>query len=338
MKKLLINIALLFCTFILFFGGIELALRISGLISLKPNPPKIYQSSDIADISYELIANIQQRAYRSTVTTNSLGFRSQELMTAKPTIVVLGDSITFGYGLEDHQTIPARLQEQFSHRNILNAGVSGYNLIQQTATYREKIQKFNPEALVLIFHFNDVEEINMGLAKLDGQGILRSEGWKSTEEECHPITIGVLGLLPGTCWLDRHSAFYIVLKKFVNARHGKKELVRQEDAAQSNAFTENISDEALEQYDVALQKLTTLLPKNLPKLFVIWPERHLHMIARPKLKALLTQHDFIVLDLYEVFGNRAPTLGWDTVHPNAETTERAAEVIGAALEQYQFIR
>jgi len=329
-----VNIGLLLATIFLFFGGIELTLRITGLVSVKPNPPQIYQNSDVPDISYELIPGISRYAYRSTVTTNSLGFRSPELDPQKPTLVILGDSITFGYGLEDNQTIPAHLQTQFPKYNILNAGTSGYNLVQQTAVYREKIQKLEPKALVLIFHFNDVEEVNMGLAKLDSKGILRPEGWKPTEEDCHPITRGLLKLIPGKCWLDEHSAFYSALKKFVNARHGKRELMRQENESQSNAFTENVSDEALDIYTEHLVTLTNLLPTDIPKLFVIWPERHLHMLARPKLKTVAEEHGFAVLDLYDVFGNRARTLGWDTVHPHPETAKTAAEVISAAMEYY----
>src|SRR3990167_8578925 len=104
-KERIINLSLLFATILFFFGGIEVTLRVTGMVSVKPNPPKIYQNSTNPEISYELKPNISERAYRSIVTTNSLGFRSPEIDPNKPLLAFLGDSITFGYGLNDDETI-----------------------------------------------------------------------------------------------------------------------------------------------------------------------------------------------------------------------------------------
>ena len=335
-RDISINLGLLLITIILFFGGIEATLRLTGLVTVKPNPPKIFQQSAISDISYELKPNIAEHAYRSTVTTNSLGFRSAEVDPAKPIVAFLGDSITFGYGLEDAETITSRIQSELPGWNILNTGAPGYNLIQQTAVYREKVKKLDPKAIVLIFHFNDVEEVGLELAHLDDQGILRPQGWEPSEELCAPPETGILALVPGKCWLDLHSALYKGIKKYVNARQGSRDLEQQEQEAKANAFTENIADTNLEQYGIYLAKLRAELPEGLPRLFVIWPERHLHFIARPKLRSLAEANGFHVLDLYEVFGNEAETLSWDTVHPSSRSAEKGAQVIKAALEHYGF--
>ncbi|MBI3332458.1 SGNH/GDSL hydrolase family protein [Candidatus Peregrinibacteria bacterium] len=336
-RDFLINGSLLLGTVVLFFLGIEAALRITGIVTVKPNPPKIYQPSAVPDISYELKPNVSERAYRSTVTTNSLGFRSAEIDPKKPTLAFIGDSITFGFGVEDDETIPARIQAMLPHINVLNTASPGYNLIQQTAVYREKVKKFDPKAAVLIFHFNDVEEVGMELARLDPDGILRSQGWKPTDTACDPTETGILGKIPGRCWLDLHSAFYKAMKKYVNARQGQRDLAAQEQTAKTNAFSENISDDNLNRYGEQLGKLRSQFPEGLPRLFVIWPERHLHFLARPKLKEIARSNGFKVLDLYEVFGNEAETLGWDTVHPSAETAAKGAEVIKAALDHYQML-
>ncbi|MEK7591224.1 MAG: SGNH/GDSL hydrolase family protein [Patescibacteria group bacterium] len=330
-KELFINLGLLLATCVLFFGGIEAALRMTGLVSVKPNPPKIYQPNENPEISYELKPNISERAYRSTVTTNSLGFRGPELDPKKPLLVFLGDSITFGYGLEDDETIPRKAQKALPAWNVLNTASPGYNLRQQTAVFQEKIRKLDPKALVLIFHFNDVEDF--GVAKLDDQGILRPDGWQPTKLECSPVERGLMQWIPGKCWLDMHSAFYIAVKKFVTARQGKKDLKEQETAMEDNSTEEPVTDESLRTYASYLDKLNASLPKDFPKLFVIWPERHMHPRARPKLRALAEQRGFQVLDLYDTFGNKAETLSWDTVHPSAVTAERGAEVIAEALRR-----
>ncbi|MDO8648427.1 MAG: GDSL-type esterase/lipase family protein [Candidatus Peregrinibacteria bacterium] len=335
LRNTVINVSLLLATIAIFFGGIEFALRVTGLQTTKPNPPKIYQSSAIPDIRYELKPSISERAYRSTVTTNSLGFRGPELQEGKQLIAMLGDSITFGYGLEDDQTLPAHLQALLPEFNVLNTASPGYNLTQQTAVFREKVKKLNPTTLVLIFHFNDLEE--SGIAHLDEQGILRPEGWTLEEEQCSPIKTGLMAYVPGKCWLDLRSAFYRAVKKFVTAQQGKRDLQEQEATAQENAFSENMKAESLKAYGETLAKLTALLPRDLPRLFVIWPERNLHFTAREQLKSLVEAQGFRVLDLYEVFGNDAETLSWDTVHPSAETAEHGADIIKAALEHYNLI-
>src|SRR3989338_9092817 len=206
----------------------------------------------------------------------------------------------------------------------------GYNLRQQTAVFQEKIQKLGPQALVLIFHFNDVEDF--GIAKLDSQGILRPEGWKPTERMCSPVERGIMKYIPGKCWLDTHSAFYIAIKKIVSARQGKIDLQEQETKMQENTDEDPVTDEALSKYASYLDKLAASLPVDLPRLFVIWPERHMHPIARPKLKIIAEERGFKVLDLYDTFGNKAETLSWDTVHPSAATAKKGAVVIRGSLQ------
>lgn len=337
MKNLFINIGLLVGSILLFFGSLELAIRFTGIVTVRPTPPKIYQRSAASDISYELKPSIHARAYRAAITTNSSGFRSPETDRSKPLVAVLGDSIAFGYGVEDNETIPSRLQVLLPNIAILNAGVPGYNIIQQRALYREKIRKLHPEALLLLFHWNDVEDANMDVAALNEEGILRPQGWKPAEEMCSPIATGILHLLPGACWLDRHSAFYIAAKKVTNARQAQRDLKEQERSARADPFAENIRDESLRRYATELHALRQLLPRDLPRLFIIWPERHLHLVARPILKDLVQNEGFRVLDLYEVFGNDPPTLSWDNVHPSSATNAEAAQVIAAAMEHYGLL-
>lgn len=332
----MINLGLLVTTIILFFGGIELALRVTGLQTTKPNPPLIFQKSPHPDISYELISNIRKKAYRSIVTTNSLGFRSPEIDANKPLIAVLGDSIAFGYGLEDEETIPARLNALLPDWNILNTAAPGYDLKVQTAIYREKLKNLNPALLILIFHPNDLEGVGVGF--LDDQGIIRSQGWTPSAPECDPIQHGLLGYLPGRCFLDFHSTFYKAVKKVVNSRYRQRELKEMREESKENPESEDITDAQLAAYAADLDRFIRLTPSSLPRLFVIWPDRRVHAIARPKLKQMVEQRGFTVLDLYAAFGNAAPTLSWDTVHPNAETAKRGAEEIFGFIQKNRLLQ
>jgi hypothetical protein len=328
-KNTCINLGLLAATTILFFGGIEVALRVTGLQTVKPNPPQIYQQSEDERISYELIPNISRKAYRQTVTTNSLGFRSAELDAEKPTIVMLGDSIAFGYGVADDETLAAQLAEHMPEYNVLNTAAPGYHLGMQKAVYETKLQQLDPVMLMLVFHYNDFEPQT---GWLDDTGIIRAPDWTPTDPECSPVTQGLLGLLPGKCWLDLHSAFYKATKKVVNMRYAKEALTESREEEVQEQPEDTITDAQMRRYLSQLDALIAVLPQDMPKVFAIWPDRFLHTQSRATLTAAVEQRGFYVIDLYSAFGNEVEILGWDTVHPSANAVREAAAVIANELQ------
>ena len=333
-RATLINVGLLFATLFLLFAGMEIAIRVTGLVSVKPTLPQIYQVSADSRLGYELRPSIRERAFRTTVTTNSVGLRTHVGENPDETaraIAVLGDSFTFGYGVEDSETLPARLQELFPSFRFLNAGVPGYELPQETAFYEDKVAPLKPQALILVFYFNDLHWHEP--AVLDGEGNLREPGWTPEEEpDCRPIEEGILGYIPGRCWLDRHSALYVAAKKFVAMRQGQEDLRIQREEAREPDAKDPVTEEELTRYAAQLQAFTATLG-DLPRLFVIWPDKLLHTESRPKLKEIAEANGFEVIDLYERFGNEARTLAWDTVHPHPDTIVEAAAFLKPAVEE-----
>ncbi len=335
-QNLLVNLGLTAGTLLVFLGGIELALRVTGIDKGRPSPPPIYQKSDDPAISYELKPNLSEEAFRTIIVTDRRGFRSEEVHPGKPTIALLGDSITFGYGLENEQTLAAKLNGLLEKKfNVVSGAAPGYTLGQEAAVYRKKIEPLHPDTLVLVFYWNDLSDTETAL--LDDEGNLQPPGWTPSEPRCHPLDTGPLGHLPGRCWLDLHSAFYRTIKKVIIARTELGNLKAQETEYRQNAFGDEVTDEQLQKYEQTLSSFVKTLPRSLHMLFVIWPEKHLHLESGQKLRAIAEKHDFHVLNLYEVFGNKPESLSWDTVHPNAKTVEEAAGVIRAALEEWKLL-
>jgi lysophospholipase L1-like esterase len=328
-RNTFINLALLLGSLILFFGGIELALRITGLQRTAPNPPLIYQVSANPQISYELQPNIRKKAFKATVTTNSAGFRSPEIDESKPLIAILGDSVAFGYGVEDSEVLGAQMQQLLPQWSVLSAAVPGYNLTQEVATYREKIAPLDPEVLIIVFYFNDIGG-DAGFLHTDGT--LRPIGWTPSLEQCQPVTEGLLGLLPGRCWLDQHSAFYKAMKKVVNLRQGKERKAQEQQAAVEDPGIGEPEEEDVQEYINKFRAFATTLPSDLRRVFVIWPDQYLHEMSRPRITQAAEDNTFSVVDLYDTFGNTMETLPWDTVHPSPKSIEQAASVITQTLE------
>ncbi len=339
LRKWLPNIGLALVSVIIFVLMIEYGLRITGLQTIKPNPPQIYQADTNPAISYTLKPNISEKAFRSTVTTDENGFRVNETSsfrsapenaeaienqkTGKPNIAVLGDSITFGYGVENYETLPAQLEERIPEYHFINTGVPGYFLSQEVALYNKITRKMDPEALILVFFWNDLDDFVLGV--LDEDGILRPTNWEPEEETCQPIEEGLLGLLPGKCWLDEHSAFYKAFKKLVNMMHNNRVLEETREESQEGEVNDPVDMDNLEEYIRQLTVFTETLP--ISHYFVIWPDRYIHTESKTELIRAAEKLEYTVIDLTEIFGNEAKTLGWDTVHPHPETIEKAADYI-----------
>ena len=67
-----------------------------------------------------------------TISSNSLGFRSPEINQSKKQIIILGDSVAWGFGVNDTETFPYYLDESVSSLGyqVSNLAVSGYGIDQ----------------------------------------------------------------------------------------------------------------------------------------------------------------------------------------------------------------
>jgi lysophospholipase L1-like esterase len=96
-------------------------------------------------------------AFRETI--NSQGFRGRTMSLARapasPRVAALGDSSTFGLGVEADQTWPALLEWLLAGRGfqaeVMNAGVIGFTLEQGLSRYRELVRPFHPDVVVAAF-------------------------------------------------------------------------------------------------------------------------------------------------------------------------------------------
>ncbi len=129
-----------------------------GRFQLSPNPL----------IRFELVPHFESDTAGPMIDFrgkgNSLGFRDREHSIEKPPgtyrILVLGDSITQGFGIEANEDVftsvlETKLRTKGVNAEVLNFGVSGYNTEQEVETLREKGVPFDPDLVVLAFCAND---------------------------------------------------------------------------------------------------------------------------------------------------------------------------------------
>jgi len=128
---------------------------------------RIYRKSEIPGLPYEHVPAGRGRIVGVETRINSLGFRGPEFPAPKPAgafrVVVLGDSVVFGQGVEETETLPAQLQRRLRARSlrpveVINAGVRGYNLTHYRVLFEARVLGLSPDVLVLVItEINDLE-------------------------------------------------------------------------------------------------------------------------------------------------------------------------------------
>ena len=102
--------------------------------------------------------------YTITVHANRLGFRDRIHSPEKPPgtyrILCLGDSSTFGHGVEEDRCFARRLEAALGdvpgkRYEVINAGVSGYSSQQGLELLRREMSRYDPDCLVVAFASND---------------------------------------------------------------------------------------------------------------------------------------------------------------------------------------
>ena len=202
---------LLLVTFSVFLGllGCELAVRLVRPQTVMLIPNEMYA---LEDESYGLLPGFEgtitnRTEYDHEVSVNSVGLRGPEVESVGDAlrVLALGDSFTFGIGVEDEETFVFQLADLFDATGqravAFNAGVPGYGVPDSVDRLARHIESLEPDLVVLaLFTGNDLQEAAQPDAGVRGGLILRGDQVKSA------------GLKD---WLYRHSHLYVLLKSAV---------------------------------------------------------------------------------------------------------------------------
>jgi len=105
---------------------------------------------------------------------NELGMRGPEVTRAKPAgvhrVLTLGDSVAFGWGVEEPETFSRRLEAALRQQlacpvEVLNSGVSGYGSVEEADFFTHEGLELDPD-VVLVYHVEN-----------DNQSSAHAQGW-----------------------------------------------------------------------------------------------------------------------------------------------------------------
>jgi len=161
-KKIKYILVITFISIIVFLIAAEILLAI-----INPQPyqyPTLKFSEKYKKVYH---SNITIKDYNPPETryysTNELGFRKSSCKLSqennKPNIVLLGDSFTFGIGVNDGFEFASVMADKLQqHYNVINLGIGGWGLTQEIRVFYDEGQSFNPEFAIIIFCNNDPDD------------------------------------------------------------------------------------------------------------------------------------------------------------------------------------
>ncbi len=254
---------------------------------------------------------------------NRLGYRdrnhAEEKKAGTLRVVVLGDSIAAGYGVERFEEMfPAILGERLRGAGlaveILNFGVTGYNTGQEVETLRARALAFAPDIVLVAYCHNDREPPDPRLL----ESLREAHQGKPAVPELHAQRLLV------------KSALYRFLRY---AAFAPKDAGWLGPGATGNGDTVEASLREL----AGLARLNRF--KVLLAVFPVLPQIYdpAYATAHEHLESLAAELDFTHLDLRSAFracrAAGAKRLGRDLFHPSVAGHRCAGEAMATEIER-----
>jgi hypothetical protein len=117
---------------------------------------------------WRMVASREHYTYQHRVRVNALGLRGPEVEPKRPgelRVLALGDSLTYGQGVADDETIPAQLERCLRERDparrswsVVNAGHRAYDTHQELELCEELLPLVEPDFVLLLWYWNDLME------------------------------------------------------------------------------------------------------------------------------------------------------------------------------------
>lgn len=128
---------------------------------------EVKRVADDPDLGHQHRPNISTHLMGADFRTNSKGLRDREFSYERDgqvvRILMLGDSLTVGWGVRAEDTFSKRLERIFADHQIpvevINTGVGNYNTVMEARFFQLEGYKYRPDIVVLNHFVNDAEPV-----------------------------------------------------------------------------------------------------------------------------------------------------------------------------------
>jgi len=151
---------------LLLVGGVgEVAARLVFGAPMAEHLPLMFMRANPAR-GWQMVPGQHHFTYTHEVRVNALGLRGPELEPKQPgerRVLFLGDSLTYGQGVAEEDTVPSALERELAARTgarwtVVNAGHRAYDTPQELALLEELGETVQPDVVLLGWYWNDVNE------------------------------------------------------------------------------------------------------------------------------------------------------------------------------------
>ncbi|MDP2914811.1 MAG: SGNH/GDSL hydrolase family protein [Candidatus Aminicenantes bacterium] len=300
-------------------------------------------------MGYELVPGSVAFEDNAWYRINQDGIRDRDYSRTKPNgtfrIAAVGDSSTFGFGLELENTWPKQLERELQRTNphveVINFGVMGYNTPQEAERIQDKVLGYSPDLIIIGYSLNDI-----GVFSRERRVLSTYKGYNSF-------------LATGIGFVDKllpHFKTYLLIKnrlflKKTNAdtrppQYSKDGLKFLEKGYNRYFFDGYQEAENWNILNAAFAKIRALTQPQIPVVFVIHPElqemdHYLFTEIHEIVKKLCLDYGFPVLDpLTEMLSYKARDLRISAanIHPNAMGNKIFAQAIARYLQTASLVK
>lgn len=263
-------------------------------------------------------SNVECELYGVKVSTNSLGFRDNEIDTTNEKIkriIFIGDSFTFGWGVPSDKTYTSVLEKKLNMLNneydVINMGVGNYNSIMEDELFKLKGLQLNPKIVVLMYFINDVErtlQIHELKSKIFGNSYL----------------IAFL--------FDKFQKIKLITNKNYNWKSYYHKIYSDKQAVMENKSSLE------EVINICKQRNIKLLFVNIPELHEL--KNYSFTEATEYIKNIANDNNIPFLDLLEYIRDEKPSKIWvsdEDSHANAYANNIFANAIFEKLRNLGYV-
>ena len=324
------NFVFLFFVLIVCFIIAEGVFRLYGYIQTKDlvfQGQGLHAKVENPKLGHVLLPNLSITRDNGLVyQTNSDGLRDKEYNVLHPKdvyrIVIIGDSVTFGSGVNQSNIYPEILESELNKDiannykiEVLNLGVSGYSTVSELELFKLKGLKYTPNLVVLAYVLNDAsyqnspEDINVP---------------KFTHCKINLINMPINCKLKGVL---SSSVFLRAVRDALKNHEKQKDIYIEyhNDLERWNYLTQQIDDLKFIANSNDFNVLVVVFPILDDFNNYKWAELH------QKLDDMFASKGFYVLDIYNNFkeydANSLRVAPKDPWHPNAEGHQIVADAI-----------
>ncbi|HQR66939.1 MAG TPA: SGNH/GDSL hydrolase family protein [Thermoanaerobaculia bacterium] len=143
---------------------------------------------------------------------NGRGLRDREFAAVPPAgtrrVLCLGDSFTWGMGVEAEETWPKVLERSLRGAEAMNAGVNAWTTSQELLWLRREGLTYRPDAVVVGFYVNDFEENLDEYAGIYRRPYFVLEAGRLVLKNVPVVQPEGARWLPRGAWLQNHSYLF----------------------------------------------------------------------------------------------------------------------------------